>query len=361
MRTYARWGVLLTLYLGCAQFVFLAFLQNPGSPDDVERARLTSMVDGTGHRPYVYRCLLPTLVRLVEAATPERAGNAISAAALRFGPLCRLLDATPAMEERAPLTYLIAYALEFASLIGFALVLRALLVHFFVPRPWTADLLPLLGLLGVPVFFRYFSHHYDFPQLFLFALGLLLLSKHRWRWFYLVLLLGALNKETMFLLLVIHILGHARRMPWRLLIAHAAAQLVVLVGVRALLQLVIFADNPGPPVEFWLGRNWEMLSDPDRWGFLFFHFTWVGHQALVVPTNYNVVFLLLVPLVVWRWKDKPILLRRGLWIAPIVFALGLFCGYIDEMRIYYEVYLVVFLLAAHTICKCAIPKGAETK
>lgn len=359
MRAYVRWVTLLGLYLGCAQFAFLAFLQNPGNPDDVERARLTEMVDGTGHRPYVFRSLLPGVVRLIHGVLPVRLRTAVGDGAMQVKPLRKLLDATPAAEERDLVVYLIAYALQFASLLGFAVTLRAAVIYFYAPGRWAADLLPLLAVLGLPVFYRYLNHDYDLPQLFLFSLALLLLAKRRWRWFYPVFVLAAFSKETTLLLVVVHVLGHASSMSTRLLVAHSAAQLAILAGARGLLQFVVFADNPGVPVEFWLGRNWEMISDPSRWGFLFFHFTWVGHQSLVVPTNYNLLFLLLVPLVAWRWREKPVLLRRGLWIAPIAFVLGLLWGYIDEMRIYYEVYVVVFLLMAHTICSHATSEASD--
>ena len=65
MQGFGRWLVIATVYVGCAQFAFLAFLQNPGNPDDFEAARLTGMVDGTAHRPFVYRTLLASTVRAI--------------------------------------------------------------------------------------------------------------------------------------------------------------------------------------------------------------------------------------------------------------------------------------------------------
>ena len=224
------------------------------------------------------------------------------------------------------------------------------MVHFSEAWGGAVELLPGAALVCLPVFYRYISYDYDLPQLLLFSLGLLLLAKRRWGWFYAVLVLGALNKETTILLVMIHLLGHWKRMGRGALLGHAAAQLLIVAGVRGLLQFVLFADNPGAPAERWLGRNWEMVSDPGSWGFLFFHFAWVGRTSLIVPTNFNVVFLLLVPLVCWRWSDKPVLLRRGLWIGPVLVGLTFFLGFIDEMRDYYEVYPIVFLLIAGSIC-----------
>jgi hypothetical protein len=148
------------------------------------------------------------------------------------------------------------------------------------------------------------------------------------------------------LLAVVHVLAHAGQMPRRAWLTHAVAQVAVVSAVRALLQFVIFAGNPGDPVEVWFGRNWDMITDPTRWGFLFLHFAWAGRTALIVPTNYNLLFLLAVPFVFWGWSDRPIFLRRALWIAPLLVVLAMFIGQIDEMRVYYDAYVVVFLLAA---------------
>jgi hypothetical protein len=243
--------------------------------------------------------------------------------------------------------------LEFACLIGFAVVLRAAILYFYGGPGWLALVLPAGALLCLPVFFRYVSYDYDFPQLFLFSLGLLLLAKRRWAWFYPVLLLGSLSKETTVLLVLVHLLGHWSAMPRRDLLVHAAAQLAIVFGVRCVLQFVCFTENPGVSAELWYGRNWEMITDPGRWRFLFLHFAWVGRTSLIVPTNYNVLFLLLVPLIAWGWAEKPLLLRRALWIVPVLAVATFAMGHFDEMRDYYEAYPVVFLLVAGTLCRCA--------
>ena len=120
-----------------------------------------------------------------------------------------------------------------------ALLSRAAIAFFYAPPTWLKDLLPLLGLIFLPVFYRYVNYDYDLPQVFLFTWGLLLLAKRRWRSFYPVFALGAFSKETTLLLVVIHILGHASKMPARLLMGHATAQLAVLAAVRGLLQFVV--------------------------------------------------------------------------------------------------------------------------
>ncbi len=354
MAVYLRWLLVAGLYLGCAQFAFLAFVQEPGNPDTFEKARLTDMVDGTAHRPFVYRTLLPSTVRLIRACSPSSAWSALGRFAERWSPCRKLFSLTPAAEQTAPATYLVAYALEFAALLAFAFTLRAAIVHFHGPASWLPDLLPALAVASLPALYCYISYDYDFPQLFLFTLGFLLLAQRRWRWFYPVLVLGALSKETTILLVLVHVLGHMGRMPRRRLVAHAVAQLVVLVFVRSVLQFIVFRDNPGPALEVWFSRNWELIADPTNWRYLFFDVVWFRDSILVVPTRYNIPFLiLLVPYICWKWSAQPVLLRRSLWIAPVLVVLTFLFGYFDEMRSYYEVFVVVFLLCAGTVCRLA--------
>ena len=67
------------------------------------------------------------------------------------------------------------------------------------------------------------------------------------------------------------------------------------------------------------------------------------------PTNFNLLFLLALPLLVHRWSAKPLFLRRALWIAVPLLVLTFGLGFFDELRDYYEVYPVLVLLLAHTL------------
>ena len=344
MRIAFRRAWVIVAYTACAGPIFVAFLQRPGNPDNLEGRRLTVMLDGTGERPFVFRTLLPSTVRLIRATLPDSAKRALADFASTCAPLARLFATTPAAEHRDPVTYLIAYGLEWCCLVAFALALRAAARHFYPRGTALVDLLPIAALLALPVFFRYTSFDYDFPQLFLFTLTMLMLARRRWTWFYPLLVLCGFNKETSLLLVVIHVLGHAVTMPRRQLLLHAAVQVALLLGIRLFLQFVLFADNPGRPVEVWIVRNWERVTDPARWRFVFWHFLPVGRSSIRIPAASNVLYLALIPLLFWRWSRKPIFLRRAFWIAPLLGILIFCCGYVDELRAAYEAYPIVLLL-----------------
>jgi len=346
-----RNAVCILLYLFSAQFALIAFLQKPGNPHDFERARLPDLVNGTAHRPFVYRAAFPLALRCAWQLIPDGLQVRLAQAATDNRAIGYFFNSTPADEDRDPVLYLIAYALEFVSLIAFAFLLRSMIRHFYDCDGWRADLLPIVALCGLPIFFRYISYDYDFPNLLIFTLGLFLLARRSWTSYFLWLPFCGLAKETALLLVVIHVLVGVSTMPRRSLVLNALAQLAILGVVRGLLQFVVFRDNPGSPVEYWLDRNWAMITSVDQWGFLFFHFAWVGKTSLVIPTNYNLLFLILLPLIFRRWSKQPIFLRRAFWIVPILTLLTMFFGYIDEMRAYYEAYPVVFLLASGTVCR----------
>jgi len=50
-----------------------------------------------------------------------------------------------------------------------------------------------------------------------------------------------------------------------------------------------------------------------------------------------------------NWKDKPDFLKDAVWIVVPLIILSLFMGYLDELRYYYELFPIVFLLITANI------------
>ena len=69
--------------------------------------------------------------------------------------------------------------------------------------------------------------------------------------------------------------------------------------------------------------------------------------ALLVPA------LVLALLFFARLPEKPLLLRHGLVLLPILLGLTTVLGYFDEWRDYYEAYPIVVLLAFGNIAALA--------
>lgn len=85
----------------------------------------------------------------------------------------------------------------------------------------------------------------------------------------------------------------------------------------------------------------------------------MGYFSLILPANCNVLFLLGLPLVVWQWSSKPAVLRRALWIAPLLVVLTLFIGLVNEVRVYYPLVPILFWLGADTLLKID-PRAGST-
>jgi hypothetical protein len=325
-----RWDrLLLSLLFAAVALFFFVYFSNV---NDNPRATLPAMVYGTAHRPFVYRVLVPGIIRIATAVTPEQA---------RMW-LVHEADSTPFIRE-ALLAFhtepayfveaLFALLLMYLSLVGFIYAFRYLLTGVFRAPAGLADLLPPLATLGlIPCFF--YGYIYDFTTLFLSTLGLGLLVRAHWRAFLLIFLLACVNKETAILLTVIYAVQLwrsprlSRALYWGLLAAQAA--------IYAILRAIVtwaFRDNAGSLVEFNLVK----------------HLVAYVRVPLVAVLSALVIALILF-LMFYRWREKPrFLLRSTLIIVPL-FGLYLFFGWAYEFRTFYEIYASILLLCAHSVC-----------
>jgi hypothetical protein len=279
--------------------------------DAYYRSRLVDMVHGTAYRPYVYRVLVPGLARL--------------------GTL--LLPATVAAPE-----HIAVISIMYASLVGFAAGVRALSRTVFTAPPIVHEITALGTVAFLPLTFGPFSRQiYDFTTLCLVTWALVFLARRQWIAFALTFVAGCLNKESTILLTLVYIV-HVMRTSTGLSKTGAAALFIYQLAAFALVRAAVvyaFRDNPGDTVEVHL----------------------FGHNQYVLlhPTEISKRLLLLIALAflgVRGWKDKPPLLRHAMTVlGPALMLMGVTVGMVDEIRAYYEIYAVLVLMAAHTICR----------
>ena len=313
---YAAITALLT------SIVFLIFIIKPGV-NGYERAMFKDMVYGKAYKPFVYRTLLPGTVRLITSALPADIRTSISQSDLNI----------PNWEQEFLTEYLVASILMCASLVGFGLAIRYLFNGIFHAPARFVDLVSLAAIACLPFFFKYYSYIYDFPTLFLFTLGLGLMVRCKWPQFLILFLIACLNKETAILLTLmfaIYFWGRRdlvnRMLFTRLLFCQLGIFLLIRMGI-----VWNFRNNPGSSLEFHLfDHNFMLLLQPYSLSALF-------------------VVLGLTLLIFYKWSEKPLFLKRGLWMLVPLVAAALFFGYIDELRDYYEVYPILLLLIAHSV------------
>jgi hypothetical protein len=337
-----------SLYASAASILLVLFMSWPGVYDGP--ANLVDMVEGTAERPYVGRLVLPALTGLT-----VRAGDAFSDAtgvewcrrvvAGVGGFVLRRTRAPGEAFEEAH-TYGAYAAWSFLCFIGFGLLLRALVRSVYPAYPsWAADLAPIAAMVVTPlIFFRYVSFVYDPMTLLVFALCLWLIAERRLPLYLLVFPIAVLSRETALLLFAVLVVWEWGKISWGRLVALGLYHVAVFAGLRALVAHV-FGGNPGTAAKFQVYVNLEVAS----------------HAGFYVKT-----LLPLIPLgflVIQGWREKPALLRRAFLVLGIpMVVLCLLFGSLGEMRTYYELWPLAFLLALHPAARAFgwAPSGPPT-
>ncbi len=285
------------------------------------RALLPQMVEGTAYRPYVYRALVPNIVRGLDPLVPAAIRARVDAAAVNS----RFVRERLRWEPEHATWFLWVLVLHWASLIGFGVCLQALVVRTFGVGEGAAALAAACGVLLTAIHFGYQNFIYDFPQLALFTLGLLLIQRGSLIAYYVLFPIGMLNKETFVLLAVAFAILQWPRLTRRSLalhlVAHAGIAVVVLIALHG-----AFRHNPGEPLEFHLARNLhyaprprQLFHDVVYWGFWLF--------------------------ALWGGRAQRALLGLALVLGAVLLGTTMFFGYFGEYRDYYEAFPVLCLLA----------------
>ena len=330
-------GIVRTLLLLVLALVVLgAFVQS--GIDGYARASFSDQIHGTAHKPFVARALAPAVVRAICSCIPPTARQWVSDTVrqnlerterekwLNYGEI----DATE---------FIVAMAVIYVSIIGFALLVPALARTFYEITPLCADMLSITAVAGLPCFFAWYAYVYDLPHLLLFTGCLVLLARKQMLPYLLLFVPTTVGKETSVLLILVFMLTYDRPLTSRKGLAWLAVQGFIFLVVRLSIMLY-FMDNPGGIVEIHLRHNLSLR-----------------------PYSFGqfVAFLAIGLSIASRWPEKPRFLRRSLWIACPLLVLTFFFGYIDEYRDYYEVYPVVLLLCAHTLVRIVRPTGLRAR
>ncbi len=321
---------LFLLYFCLSVFVFFMGVRQPNI-DGFEKSRYIDMVYGKAHKPFVYRTLLPSAVRAISSATPLWAKSALKSAIGQFYSVDAAFDKM-SWDKRYYFEYLVGFFLMILSLTGFMYGLRYLVTVLFDTSPVTAGLVPAFAIFGIPALISYYIYPYDYSGLFLFTLAFALLASGKWTQYLMIFTLACINKETAILLPLLFVILNYEK--WKankpILLKRLLAQLAIFIIIKSAIT-IIFYSNPG--------------------GFMEFHLFDYNFERFYRPYSlYSLVsFIVLCILVFYKWKSKPIFLRKAALLIIPLFSLILFWGVLDEIRVYYEVYPVIALLIIHTI------------
>jgi len=321
------------VYVVSAAFVFSIWVWSAESEHTSfsgdPRSTLSGLIHGTSHNPFVQRALIPIITRSLHAFLPEEDWTAFEAALLTIPKVSKEVERLKWEKGFLP-EYIISLMLAFLGIVGWVFTVRALWSRLYLSSDLVTDAVPLIALIFLPPFFHVGTHYvYDFPALFFFTLGLVLMIRRDWKWFYPAFVLGCLNKETMVLLPLAFILLYSEKMDRRHLLRHAAAQVTIFTVIKILLVLH-FSGNPGGVAEFHLFANIHTLLS--------------GYTMETL-----LMICLFAGLTLYDLRNKHFMLRRLLWLLLPLAALVAMFALVTEARDWLEVYPLVLFLCLHTL------------
>lgn len=336
-RGFSRFAIVLLVVLVCSANISNSFLLRWGFKDRqpaetyTHSFSLVGMMNGDAPRPFVYRSALPQGLKWVVQQVPteqqERLFKSIKRYdSLRNGYFPGIPDAhwTPVVALTYHLTYL---ALTLACM---GIVWLVYLLGRQQGLTWGQALGTAVGFsLLYPLTFQQGGYYYDFTELLAALATVHACLRRRWPLVLAFAWLGALNKETFFLVPValafLPIEGSDRRTRWAWLGLALAGCLLI----RHLIMQA-HAGNHGEMVQVHAWENLMFWLDPRS----YLSFYNLAAKGILTPSIQNP--LVLVPLVVFlrmAWRHSDAGLRRhalAAWI-PLVGLYALF-GYKDEVR-----------------------------
>lgn len=190
-----------------------------------------------------------------------------------------------------------------------------------------------IGVLVFMVLFFWQTKVYDMATAMFFAFGLGMMQRRKWSEYFALLGFACANRETAFLMILIYGAFSFQRSASRWYLLSVGWQVVIFAVVQVCLR-VIFAGNEGSPVWFNLFQNvHSFLNHP------------LG--SLVHWGAFGIVFVLGVR---YQVSGKFRLLKVAfLVMMPILMAMYLVVGWAFEIRVFAEVFPVVWLMLNRNI------------
>jgi hypothetical protein len=322
------------LYLVIAGVITGIYIGNSNFNANV-RDGYVHMVYQRVDKPFVYRILVPLMIRGTSKLIPDRFEQRINRR-LPSGSTALAILRKLNWEPQYLSLYLIGVFFLYCFMIGFMVAFRELFKTFFLSSSSFLNFVPIIASICFLPLTRW-TYIYDIPSLFLFTLGFTFLARRKWTAFLVTFILGCLNKETILLLTLLFIIyfGLRRNLTKQLFFRLLFSQLIIFLVIKLILG-ILFKENGGRWVEFHLlDHNWGVISD------------WVGNYS----ANTFYLILLLMISVFYHWNEQPQFLRDGLWILFTLIGLALVFGWINEWRDYLEAYPIIAALFLHNFAR----------
>lgn len=296
----------LLLLAGAAAFTFWYFQ----ATDEYYQADLTALTHFEADTPFQYRLLIPYLAQTV---------------LFYWEPVVRFLSGGVINCDRTPDLIRIYFVITTCSIYGLVLAMRAYLSLSLTRRwaSWSALLV------FYPLYWNYcrLSEHYyayDMSAMALFTLALYLILTERWKLFYAVFLVAAVNRDTSAFISVAFLVLTLRRDRLAWVCGQIALQAALWLAIKLGIQM-LFAGNGGQGAfEIHWPETRGIVGDLLRGRF--------HERPMRLLSSYGWLWTLL-PLTVWK---APRHMKKLLLLVPPFYAIMAVVAVFDEIRIYNE-------------------------
>lgn len=313
---------------------------------------LNAMVSGTAVRPFVSRALVPIIIRWITAHTSEFFQYQVMMACTSSGFATEFYVHGYSFEKA------ILLPLTFLFYLSTALLMRWLARRYYGLGENAAWLAGLASLAFIPALFANYSPVYDPPTIFFSAAMLTACTLGSSTLFGVFFLPACVNRETTILFLPVYLAFE-------------------FIRLRPLLatERVRFAKRMGLPLVFsaLLAGSWFFIRFEinqrylhNRGGVLDFHL--MDHNLRIFSVSpfaacWSLFIMLIIAIFcITEWRSKPEALRWSLLLILLPLAIGsLLYGYVEELRVYYELYPMLFLLAMPTVMKALAPNQEQQR
>lgn len=301
-----------------------------------QQASVERLVNGTADRPFVYRQLVPQMVRFVDSLVSEEILQSVSKPAFKL-----YLDTTKRMKrltERKKRSlenikdkhvkyWFIASCITLLFLCGYGMCTFLLARHFY-EQPIAPYVAIIIAYSIIPIGLFRAAHPYDMSVLFFIAACFYAIIKHELFWLIALFLLASINKETsVYVILLYALLAKKDTNYIKIIIALFAIWAAVTLWTH-----VIYADNRGVAITM----HWFKVDYIQRLG--------VSLSFNKMATLFATFFIIM-----YKWDEKPLLVRRSMWVVAVSIIAWILFGIISEMRAMYEAYPFLVLMLTHSI------------
>lgn len=323
---------------------YSGFSSKWGLNDRYYRNNLQRMLDGTAHKPYVYRQLLPTIANSIEELMPPSIVLKVTEV-YQFGPFKYYTKANNLVNQSASYKFkwIIVYWAGFGFLFFSLFVMREILLYYDISALASA-LAPCILCLSLPIIQTIGGHVYDFSEIFFMSLAVLLTLRKRYFYLLPVAAIATFNKET-FLLFILTLYPFLREDGSKI---RAHTFFILQLGIALFVNVwikTLFLNNQGGTVEFHVMENLKNYLNPIS------YFQVDDSYGLFAPRGLNIINLLILYILIHiSWRNLNFTLKKHALIAlvinlPLYF---LFCA-TNEIRNLSFLYITFLFLLAKTI------------